>query len=403
MTTQQQDIESLPGFLCSKALDVREIELGMFGLVDALGKCTAPSCVADGDLRATLRRLGNIVPIAHIDGSLLLGPRHMFDGATIPWALHEPYVARVPDLYRIWLCGKGDFHKFDAKQSRLPLAYGESGFGTGDRQSFEEIHAEMSNGKLPWAVGIPQELLTAYLRHAQLKRLCDDQLALIDRAVKAFQRVLNLMRRAVRENAHALKMLGAVEIQHACPACSDIATFVTMAAISAVTSMDIMTRLVAFINDTDLPPKKFRPQGASYFANIQIMKPKALPLSVLDRIREAWSCRPSIDELVQFRHDVIHSTTALELERRIYIGYATAEINSLDLHYAQLPARDCESNGQPVRFLAREFFTGQHRNMDEVLGTWLVDVVTAHIVTAREIQDFITGAIVNATHTLPGT
>lgn len=398
------ELRQLPGFLCSKGLDVREVERGRFVIVDALG-ARSELFGADGhqEMLVELRQRANVLPLTHVDGSLLLATGHELDGATIPWSLEEPYVARIPDSYRIWLAGRGDHQLFDAKRNLLPLAYFEAGFGTGAREVFEEIHTEMMRKKeSPEAVAIPREMLMAFLQHVQLQRLCDDQLALVDRAVKAFQRVLFLMREAVRRNANAIEQLQASEIEHAGPLAAEIATYVTVAVISVVSSMDLMTRFVSFVNDTDLPSAKFRPTGTTYYADLSTLRAKTLPLDVLDRIRQAWSSRPSLLGLVQFRHDLIHSTTALEIERKVYIGIGTPQVNSLSLHYAQIPARDCADNGQPLRFLGREYFTAQGRNMDEVLQAWLVDAVEAHGVTAREVRAFIDAARATATHTLPG-
>lgn len=401
-----RELEQLPGFLCSKALDVREIEPGRFVIVDALGARSEVFNVEGHEqMLVECRQRANVVPLTHVDGSLLLGAGHKLDGRTIPWSLEEPYVSRIPDSYRIWLAGRGDHQVFDAKRSFLPLAYAEAGFGAGACEVFEEIHTEMMKHQegQPEAIAIPREMLMAFLHHVQLRRLCDDQLALVDRAVKSFQRVLFLMREAVRRNAHAIPQLGVPEIEHTSPLAAEIATYVTVAVTSIVSSMDLMTRFVAFVNDTDLPPTKFRPTGTTYYADLSTMRAKTLPLDVLDRTRQAWSSRPSLPELVQFRHDLIHSTTALEIERKVFIGIGTQQVNSLPLHYTQIPARDCGPNGQPLRYLGREYFTAQGRNMDEVLQMWLVDAVEAHAATAREIRTFIDTARITATHQLPGT
>ena len=304
---------------------MREIEPGRFVIVDALGARSEVFNVEGHEqMLVECRQRANVVPLTHVDGSLLLGAGHKLDGRTIPWSLEEPYVSRIPDSYRIWLAGRGDHQVFDAKRSFLPLAYAEAGFGAGACEVFEEIHTEMMKHQegQPEAIAIPREMLMAFLHHVQLRRLCDDQLALVDRACEILPaRPFPHAREAVRRNAHAIPQLGVPEIEHTSPLAAEIATYVTVAVTSIVSSMDLMTRFVAFVNDTDLPPTKFRPTGTTYYADLSTMRAIRFPLDVSDRTRQAWSSRPSIPlELVQFRNHPIDSTTALEIERKVFIG-----------------------------------------------------------------------------------
>lgn len=394
---------SLPGFLCSKAIDIREVKEGSFVFVDAVGGELEGFNATDHIMLVeAAKRLLDIVPLAHADGSLLLENGHSRDGVTIPWSLEEPLVARIPDFYRIWLCGLGDHRVFDSARSHIPLAYLEWGFGTGDRDEFQKLHATTlkmaANGDAPFS----EEMLYALLHHVLLKRICDDVLALIDRASRAYQRFLFLLRQSVRANVGDFQHLGATEIQHSGPWSIELATLVTVAVISAVSSMDVITRLIIFVNDTEFPIAKFKPQGTSYYSDLQKLKPGALPASILDAIKAAWSRKSSLLSLIQYRHDLVHSTTALELERNLFIGKGTDELNAAPLFYAVLLSRDALPTGQPVRFLAREYFTSSGDTVDVVVAGWLKDVIEAQAATASQLQAFIDAARSTATHRLAG-
>lgn len=409
-TTTQQTAEddatpkSFLRLICSKAIDVRETERGVWVLADVFG-------VAAGEVRARtpaalaaeLFALANVQPLADAEGRLFHPARHERDGPSLPWALEEPLVARIPDSYRIWLCGRGDHRKFDFLRGFLPLAYLEDGFGKGSRDGFEQIHQMMVGAAREAGNAITQEMLMAFLHHVHLRRLCDDLLALVDRSVTAFHRVLKGVRVAVRSQAADLRHLGVSEIEHGGPLSIDIATHVTIAVISIVSSLDVMTKLVKFVNETSHPTTKFRPPGTTYYADLAGLRARTLAPDVLQKIQIAWSSATGVSELVQFRHDLIHSTTALEIERCIYIGCATSQVKELPLHYAQLPARDVAPNGQPLRFLGREYFTAQDRSFDEVLFGWIASAIGALATTVRELWAFIDAARPAATHTLAGT
>lgn len=74
--------------------------------------------------------------------------------------------------------------------------------------------------------------------------------------------------------------------------------------------------------------------------------------------------------LIQMRHDLIHSTAALEMEK-VYVGYGTGEVKDLPLHYSFIPWRDCTETGQPDRYLRRDDFASSGVDIEFQLPAWL--------------------------------
>jgi hypothetical protein len=391
-----------PRFLCSRGLDVLQIDPARFAITDPFGCSAIPfNATSHQDLLSEVRQQANIVPLTLRDGTLLRSDQDTRDTPAMPWSLEEPYVARIPDYYRIWLCGRGDFQGFDASTGYLPLAYLEAGFGGGGRDFFQEIHGQVLSGKGPYARVFTPDLVLAHLHHIQLKRICDDLLALTSRALGAFGRVLRLIRDAVRTQSGDLAGLGP-ELIHIGALSYEIATNVTVAVISATSSLDVGAKLIGFINETKLPPRKFRGASGHYFSDLPKFRAETMPESVLQAIKDTWKAKSSIPELIQWRHDLVHSTTALEIER-LFIGMGTGCINGLPLHYAQLHMRDVEPSGQPHRFLGRDYFTSQDRDLEVALHTWLADVIAGHSEIATLLRAFIDRQIANPIHHLAGT
>ena len=390
-------------FLCSRGLDLVQTAEQTFALVDAFGCASLPFQVSSpAQLEGAAKALANISPVLSSDGTFLGTQSHWRDQPRLPWALEEPLVARIPDSYRLWLCGRGARHKFDATLAILPAAYLDSGWGRGTRTVFEEIHTRMLNGSLPQSKYITKDMLLARIHHLHLKRMCDDLLALVTRALGALHRVLRLVRKAIREQSGVLVDLDGNELIHTGPLSHEIATWITTAVTSATTSLDVLTKLVAFINDTELPPGRLRPARGLHFSGLSKLRPKALAASDLRAIQDAWEHKDSLKELIHWRHDLVHNTTALEVERSLYIGFGTACINDLPLHYSQIHARDVDGTGQPIRYLARDYFTAQDRDIEVALHAWCDDVISGHATTARILHDFIERQRKNAQHSLDG-
>jgi hypothetical protein len=391
------------GFQCTRAIDIHEIEAGSFTVVDAFGTSTLPFTASSHDeLLSQAHSTANVVPLTHADGSLLLSESHPLDSQNVPWMIEEPFVARVPDSYRIWLCGSGNVASFDAARSFLPIAYSEAGWGHGSKKTFESIHESLLSGSWPGSRAVTKEMLFAYMHHVQLQRICDDLVALLSRAIASFQRVLGGLRRAVRAGTEALEQLGVSEVVHTGPLSYQIAADATLAVVSATSSLDIATKLVALINETRLPPTRFRGASGRQYHELGGLKTITLPSSVLSAIHSAYSSRRGIPEMIQFRHDLIHSTTAIELERTLYVGRETDVVNALPLYYAELPWRDVGPNGQPDRFLGRDYFTSQRRDFDAALHSWLADVIQAHADMSRVLLAFFADERRSPRHQLPG-
>ena len=92
--------------------------------------------------------------------------------------------------------------------------------------------------------------------------------------------------------------------------------------------------------------------------------------------------------LTQLRHDLVHSTTILEMEK-IYIGFQTEEVNELPLHYSYMPWRDCLDSGQPVRYLGRDYFTSQGVDVEWQLLAWIRSIIDYHLFVGEVLYRFM--------------
>src|SRR5262245_22473009 len=164
------------GIWCTKGLDVCEVRPGEFEIRDALGNTLAPFEARDDDvIIASLKRIANVQPLAsRASGLRRMGRRLLLGLADVPHQLDSLYVAVLPDLYRIWRCGRGDWRKYDALIQYLPVAYLEWGYGDGSKEALERIHSEVltliNAGQSP----VTQEILLVYLSHLHFRRICDD-------------------------------------------------------------------------------------------------------------------------------------------------------------------------------------------------------------------------------------
>jgi len=143
-------------------LDVRLVGPNRFAIIDALGNASLPfSADNSGELCEHLKNLANITPVTPSDSIFPLSSsspekNQTTDLKSLHYRMEGLYVSSIPDKYRIWLCGTGDWSLFDAKKYVLPIAYLECGYGAGNREFFEQIHT-----RLPSL--IPQDFLTKEL------------------------------------------------------------------------------------------------------------------------------------------------------------------------------------------------------------------------------------------------
>jgi hypothetical protein len=72
------------------------------------------------------------------------------------------------------------------------------------------------------------------------------------------------------------------------------------------------------------------------------------------------------------------------------VGKGTEEICNLSMNYCFQPWRDCEENGQPLRYLGRNYFVGYNIDFEKQLCNWLTDVIQGHLEVGESLLSWIT-------------
>lgn len=372
-------------YLTTKGLFLRHLDEQRYTLEDVFGVCTLP-IVADNreDIAKQVKALAGVdIICCEVD----LGP--MSSPQFARWfELEEFYVARISDHYRYWQVGRNLVPTYDSMSALLPIAYFESGYGSGNKNTLEHIDKMISSAAAALKTPFTSTCVAIRLSHIQIERMCSDLMSLLNRAIRSFLDFLSVQRRTIIEENWAREHMDVSEIVHSGPKSYEAASLATMCVISLCTSLDISSKLIHCLNSSACPTTRFRPSQGRHFSDLQKLKPNSLPGEFIDKILQEWSTQPGAAALIQFRHDLVHNTAALELEK-IYVGTQTDEINGLPLHYAFVPWRDCTPQGQPLRYLGRDYFISEGANIESQLFNWLNSVISFHIHTGHQIKKFL--------------
>jgi hypothetical protein len=372
-------------FLGTKGLNFKEIRKNEYVIEDVLGVCSLPYKVGKlSELITSSYKIAQAIPLITKDGSLFLESELDSD---YWFELEKYYVARLCDYYRIWQCGISSYMKYDHLIYYTSLGYSECGYGSGSKEILEFIHQETLNSIKDSKSMVTEDFLNLRLKHLQLMRICSDLLSVLHRAIYSFKELLYYQRKAIQTQAWAIERLQTNEVIHTGQTSYDIATYATIAVISLCTSLDLSSQLVYFFNDSVTPVDKFKPSQGKHFSDLDKIRENVLSNNELSLIKDIWIKFPSIKSLIQFRHDLVHNTTALELEK-LYVGKGTEEICSLPMHYSFQPWRDCHANGQPLRYLGREYFVSNGFDFERQLCNWLTDVIQGHLAVGKNLLGY---------------
>lgn len=301
--------------------------------------------------------------------------------------LEKYYVARLTDNFRYWQVGSKVVPTFDRLSYVLPSIYFDYGFGEGSRDDLERIdkliNAQAEAGKVPFT----KQYVAIKLAHMQLMRICSDLMSLVHRSIRAFGDLLSVQREVINQEWWAAVQMGAPEIMHTGPKSYKAATYVTTCVISLCSSLDISSKLVHFLNGCHRPIERFRSAQGKHYSDLAKLKPSSLPVELLEKIVGFGENEKEFLALTQLRHDLVHSTAAIEMEK-IYVGYNTGEVNELPLHYSYMPWRDCLESGQPQRYLGREYFTSSGVDIEWQLLLWIHSVIKYHLCVGAELYEF---------------
>ena len=374
-------------FLATKGLTIREVGEFRYIIEDVFGVCSLPYIAKNpSEIISNSCKIARTIPLIRQDDALLFNsdfyPNYWLD-------LEKYYAARLTDSYRIWQCGKSNYMEYDHVTMHLPIAYIDYGYGEGSKDTLELVDQETRNLIKNGIYHIPENFPNLRLMYLQISRICSDILSVLHRAITAFKNLLTYQRQAIKTQSGAMHNLEANEIIYTGPLSYDAATAGTIAVISLCTSLDLSSKLIYFINTSKVPIDKFKSAQGKHFSDIKNIKENVLSNRDIDVIKGIWDRLNTIKSLIQFRHDLIHNTAALELEK-LYIGKGTEEIFSLPIYYSFQPWRDCEVNGQPIRYLGREYFVSKGIDFESQLCNWLIDVMKGHIEIGKTLLNLIT-------------
>jgi hypothetical protein len=372
----------LKHYIGTLGIDIKEISSDLYTLKDSFGNCSIPfESKTFCELQKKVLSLCN-AEILGEKSSLLNTCLSMFKW----YELEEVYAVEISNKFRIWQY-ESDFHDYDRQLHFIPIIYTDYGYGFGSELELRKFHEFILGAdELPFN----KEILMLKLAHLTVDRICSDILSLLHRSIDALLKVLLLLRQCVSLNGFSLhnEMFGSKEITYTGKISQEIASAATIAVISLSTSLDLSAKLMNFINKCEKPINKLIPIPGKTFSDRNNIKAKVIDSEFVEKFNFIWNNSKSVSFILQARHDLIHNTTALELER-IFIGFGTKQINEFPLYYAYLPSRDCTENGQPVRYLGRSFFIDQNHSFEKILMDWILDVIDGHLAVGENLLNFI--------------
>jgi len=212
----------------------------------------------------------------------------------------------------------------------------------------------------------------------------------MNRSISSFADILRCQRTCIAKSHKAIEQLNSKEIIHHGHDSYQAASAVTSLVISLCSSLDLSAKLVQFINAVDGTNLAYKPARDKQYHEIRKIKPKMLSENVIKGIHRLQELNRAIPEIIQLRNDLIHSTSALELEK-IYVGIGTDEINELPLYYSAQYARDCLESGQPVRFLGRDYFVENKQDIEMKALSWINCVFEYHLKVGEYIHKHLQG------------
>jgi hypothetical protein len=283
------------------------------------------------------------------------------------------YIAHIDYAFLNCLINKKEIERYHSIMGLFPIGYLECGYGNGSKFALELIHNNFKKRCSSYISPVREQDLELFLITNQVNRVCDDIMSLMSRSISAYKELLICHRTCIEKSYKSIEQLKSKEIIHRSNDSYKAASAVTTLVISLCSSLDLSTKLIQYINSIN--PSKFVYKAArdTHYHEVRKIKSKFLTEELLKSIVELQQSNIEIPEIIQFRNDLIHSTSALELEK-IYVGIETDEINGLPLYYSAQYARDCLDNGQPIRFLGRDYFVEERLDIEVKTLSWITTV-----------------------------
>lgn len=368
----------------SKGLFVRSISKDRYVIEDIFGTCSMPFDTTEDKLDEILKDNWNLHKLVTI------GVTHQFpDLSGFQWQdLEYYYIAHIDYSFLNSILAPVEKERFHLLMGLFPLAYSECGYGEGSKDIFESIHIQFKGGCSNVASPLNENDLTVYLVKNQVSRICSDIMSLLNRAITGYSNLLVAQRDCINESHTALSQLNVSEIIHSGQNSYRVATEITSLVISLCSSLDLSAKLIQYINSIN--PEKLSFKGARDKQHHEVRKISSIffPSEFIQGITALQSTFVELPELIQFRNDLIHSTSAIELEK-IFVGIGHKEINDLPLYYSAQYSRDCLDNGQPHRYLGRDYFSSTQLDIEVKALYWVNSVINYHLEVGKRVYEYL--------------
>lgn len=389
MTIESRKINRLiaPGvsFFTTKGLFVRRLGEKRYTVHDVFGTSSlAFTAENEAQLAEVLSTGFKIQPLVDVQNA-----GEFPNYSEFSWnQLEYYYVAHLGYALHSYLMSDTQLSKYYEEKLMLPIAYIELGHGDGARKTLEFIDRRVREAVTAGTTPFSAVTLETWLVIIQFERICSEILSLISRAIVSFINLLKAQRSCIVDATPSISQLKANEVIHHGSDSYAAATAASMSAISMCTSLDLLSKLIHYLDQLDPKSLKFKPAGGCHFADLIKLKTRRVPAEIGSELMHERHSNADLCELIQFRHDVVHSTSVLELEK-VYVGIGTAEINDIPLHYSFQGWRDCLPNGQPERYLGRDFFVEKHHDIEHRIFTWLQCVISLQLKAGKHIHEFL--------------
>jgi hypothetical protein len=376
---------SANSFFTTKGLFVRRLNENRYTVHDVFGTSSLPFTTKnETELVDVLLANFKIRPLVDVQ-NLSEFPNY----SEFSWnQLEYYYVAHLDYALHTYLMTEPQSSKYQAEKYFLPVAYLELGHGDGARRTLELIDRTVRDAIAKGTAPFSAETLETWLVINQFGRICSEIMSLISRAIASFIDLLKAQRSCIINSVPSISQLRTNEVIHHGRDSYAAATAASMSAISMCTSLDLLSKLIHYLDQLDPKALKFKAAGGCHFSDLTKLNAGRVPKEIGNELMLERRSNADIAELIQFRHDVVHSTSALELEK-VYVGIATAEINDMPLYYSFQGWRDCLPNGQPERYLGRDFFIEKHQDIEQRLFTWLQSVISLQLRAGKRIHEYL--------------
>src|SRR5690606_11661922 len=120
--------------------------------------------------------------------------------------------------------------------------------GSGSKDVLEFIDKHISTAAINATVPFTPSCIAIRLSHIQIERMCSDLMALLNRSIRSLLDFLIVQRATIAEENWAREHMDVSEIVHSGPKSYQAASLATICVISLCTSLDIMSKLIHFVN-----------------------------------------------------------------------------------------------------------------------------------------------------------